>query len=49
VNYVRTDLETGWFHGITKDIIFSGPWLDRLRVRLGGDEVRINDRIYKGA
>lgn len=48
VNYVRTDLEAGWFHGFTKDIIFSivgstgyvGGW--------AGDRVRINDRIYKG-
>src|SRR6185436_4373348 len=48
VNYVRTDLEAGWFHGFTKDIIFSIVGSTGYVTGWAGDNVRINDRIYKG-
>ena len=48
VKYVRTEGEGGWYHGFSKNVIFSitssggfvGGW--------GGDHIRINDRFYKG-
>ena len=48
VNYVRTDLETAWFHGFTKDFILSLTGSAGYVVGWGGDAVRINDRYYKG-
>jgi outer membrane protein insertion porin family len=48
VNFVRTDLETGWFHGFTKDIILSLTGSAGYVVGWAGDTVRINDRYYKG-
>ena len=49
VNYVKTDFETGWFHGFTKDIIFSIVGSTGYVFGWGGDTVRINDRYYKAA
>lgn len=48
VDYVKTEVEGGWYHGFNKDFRLSvlgtagyvGGW--------GGDTVRINDRFYKG-
>jgi outer membrane protein insertion porin family len=48
VRYVRTEGESGWYHGFSKSFILSvtasagfiGGW--------SGDHVRINDRFYKG-
>jgi outer membrane protein insertion porin family len=48
VNYVKTEVEGGWYHGFNKDFRLAllgtagyvGGW--------GGDTVRINDRFYKG-
>ena len=48
VNYVRTDLEAAWFHGFTKDFIFSATGSAGYVTGWGGDSVRINDRYYKG-
>ncbi|MCW5758395.1 MAG: outer membrane protein assembly factor BamA [Phenylobacterium sp.] len=48
VNYVRTDIEAGWFHGFTKDFIFSIVGSAGYVVGWAGDDVRINDRYYKG-
>lgn len=48
VNFLRTDLEAGWFYGITKDFIFSAVGSAGYVVGWGGDNVRINDRYYKG-
>jgi outer membrane protein insertion porin family len=48
VNYIRTDLEAAWFHGFTKDIIFSITGSTGYVTGWAGDEVRINDRYYKG-
>ena len=48
VNFVRTDLETGWFHGFNKDFILSLTGSAGYVVGWAGDDVRINDRYYKG-
>ncbi|RAK61125.1 outer membrane protein assembly factor BamA [Phenylobacterium hankyongense] len=48
VKYLRTEQQSGWYHGFSKSFILSvvssagyvGGW--------GGDHVRINDRFYKG-
>ncbi|MBU1378020.1 MAG: outer membrane protein assembly factor BamA [Alphaproteobacteria bacterium] len=48
VNFVRTDLESGWFHGFNKDFILSVTGSGGYVVGWGGDSVRINDRYYKG-
>ena len=48
VQYVRTDLEAAWFYGFTKDIIFSITGTAGYITGWGGDEIRINDRYYKG-
>ena len=48
VNYVRTDLEAAWFHGFTKDLIFSITGSTGYVLGWAGDNVRINDRYYKG-
>jgi outer membrane protein insertion porin family len=48
VNFVRTDLETGWFHGFNKDFILSLTGSSGYVVGWAGDSVRINDRYYKG-
>lgn len=48
VNFVRTDLESGWFHGFNKDFILSLTGSSGYVLGWGGDNVRINDRYYKG-
>jgi len=48
VNFVRTDLESGWFHGFNKDFILSVTGSGGYVVGWAGDAVRINDRYYKG-
>ncbi|MBL8770162.1 MAG: outer membrane protein assembly factor BamA [Phenylobacterium sp.] len=48
VNYVRTDIEAAWFHGFTKDFIFSVTGSAGYVLGWAGDDVRINDRYYKG-
>ncbi|TAJ73304.1 MAG: outer membrane protein assembly factor BamA [Phenylobacterium sp.] len=48
VNFVKTDLETAWFHGFNKDFILSLTGSAGYVVGWGGDNVRINDRYYKG-
>ena len=48
VNYLRSELEGGWYYGFNKDFVLSlsgsagyiGSW--------GDDVIRINDRFYKG-
>ncbi|MFN3858316.1 MAG: outer membrane protein assembly factor BamA [Caulobacter sp.] len=48
VNYLRTEASGGWYYGFNKDFIFSATgsagYIDGWR----GDNVRINDRFYKG-
>jgi outer membrane protein insertion porin family len=48
VNYIRSDLEAAWFHGFNKDFIFSVVGSAGYIAGWGGDNVRINDRYYKG-
>ncbi len=48
VQYIRTDVEAAWFYGLTKDIIFSITGTAGYITGWGGDEIRINDRYYKG-
>lgn len=48
VNYIRTDLEAGWYHGFTKDFILSLIGSGGYVTGWAGDSVRINDRYYKG-
>jgi outer membrane protein insertion porin family len=48
VNYVKSDVEAAWFHGFTKDIIFSITGTAGYVFGWAGDSVRINDRYYKG-
>ena len=48
VNYLKSEIEGGWYHGFTKSFVlqltgsagYVGGW--------GGDSIRINDRFYKG-
>ncbi|MDP1631874.1 MAG: outer membrane protein assembly factor BamA [Caulobacter sp.] len=48
VNYLRTETNGGWYYGINKDFVVSATgsagYIDGWR----GDNVRINDRFYKG-
>jgi outer membrane protein insertion porin family len=48
VNYVRSDIEAGWYHGFTKDFVLSLTGSAGYVVGWGGDNVRINDRYFKG-
>lgn len=48
VNYVRSDIEAAWFHGFTKDFIFSVTGSSGYVTGWAGDDVRINDRYYRG-
>ena len=48
VNYVRTEGEAGWYHGFTKNIILSVTGSGGYVGGWAGDNVRINDRFYKG-
>jgi outer membrane protein insertion porin family len=48
VNYLRTETSAGWYHGFTKNFVLSATagfgYIDGWR----GDNVRINDRFYRG-
>jgi outer membrane protein insertion porin family len=48
VNYLKTEANGGWYYGFNKDFIFSATgssgYIDGWR----GDNVRINDRFYRG-
>lgn len=48
VNFVRTDLEAAWFYGFTKDFILSVTGSTGYVTGWAGDDVRINDRYYRG-
>ncbi len=47
-NYLRTEVDSGWYHGFNKDFVLSVTsgfgYIDGWR----GDTVRINDRFYRG-
>jgi outer membrane protein insertion porin family len=48
VNYLRTEVETAWYHGFNKDFIFSAAGSFGYVDGWGGDSIRVNDRFYKG-
>jgi len=48
VHYVRTEADGAWYHGFTKDIIFSVTASAGYVDGWGGDNVLIGDRFYKG-
>lgn len=48
VNYVRSEVEGGWYHGFNKDFILSLTGSAGYVEGWAGDNVRINDRFYKG-
>ena len=48
VKYVRTEGETGYYHGFNKTFILSITGAAGDIEGWGGDHVRINDRFYKG-
>lgn len=48
VNFVLTETESGWYHGFTKDFILSVTGSAGYVVGWAGDDVRINNRFWKG-
>lgn len=48
VKYIRTEGEAGWYHGFTKNLILSTVGSAGYVNGWGGDQVRINDRFFKG-
>lgn len=48
VNYLRTEVGGGWYHGFNKDFVLSVSGTAGYIDGWGGDSVRINDRFYKG-
>ena len=48
VQYVRTDVSGTWYYGITSNLIFSANGAAGYIFGWGGDNVRINDRYFKG-
>jgi outer membrane protein insertion porin family len=48
VKYVRTEADSGWYHGFNKTFILSLTGSGGVVEGWGGDHVRINDRFYKG-
>ena len=48
VNYLRTELEGGWYYGFSPSFILSATTSLGYVDGWNGDSVRINDRFYKG-
>ncbi|WP_419317181.1 outer membrane protein assembly factor BamA [Caulobacter sp. ErkDOM-E] len=48
VKYLKTETDGGWYWGFNKDFIFSATGSAGYIEGWGGDNVRINDRFYKG-
>ncbi len=48
VNYLRSEVGGGWYHGFNKDFVLSVNGTAGYIDGWGGDSVRINDRFYKG-
>ncbi len=48
VKYLRTEVDGGWYYGFTPSLIFSVIGSAGYIDGYGGDDVRINDRFYKG-
>ncbi len=48
VNYLRTEVGGGWYHGFNKDFVLQATGTAGYIDGWSGDSVRINDRFYKG-
>jgi outer membrane protein insertion porin family len=48
VNYLRTESNGGWYYGFNKDFVLSATGAFGYIDGWHGDDVRINDRFYKG-
>jgi len=48
VNYLKTESNGGWYHGFNKDFVLSVTGSFGYIDGWNGDDVRINDRFYKG-
>jgi outer membrane protein insertion porin family len=48
VKYVKTEGDVGWYHGFSKSFILSVTGSAGFVGGWGGDQVRINDRFFKG-
>ncbi|PZR32872.1 outer membrane protein assembly factor BamA [Caulobacter segnis] len=48
VKYLKTEADAGWYWGFTKDLVFSATGSFGYIQGWGGDNVRINDRFYRG-
>jgi len=48
VKYIRTETQGGWYHGFTHSLVFSATGSAGYVFGWGGDQVRINDRFFKG-
>ncbi len=48
VNYLRTEANGGWYYGFNKDFVFSATGSTGYIDGWAGDNVRINDRFYRG-
>lgn len=48
VKYLKTETDGGWYWGFNKDFIFSATGSAGYIEGWGGDNIRINDRFYKG-
>jgi outer membrane protein insertion porin family len=48
VNYLRTEVDGGWYHGFNRDFILSVTGSAGYIDGWNGDVVRINDRFFKG-
>ena len=48
VQYVRSDFQGTWYYGITSNLIFQANAAAGYIFGWGGDNVRINDRYFKG-
>ncbi|WP_374470580.1 outer membrane protein assembly factor BamA [Phenylobacterium sp.] len=48
VNYLRTEVDGGWYYGFNRDFILSVTGSAGYIDGWSGDEVRINDRFFKG-
>ncbi len=48
VNYLKTEVEGGWYHGFNKDFVLQVTGQAGYVSGWNGDTVRINDRFYKG-
>lgn len=48
VNYVRTEIQSAFYHGLWRDIVASFTANTGFILGWGGDSIRINDRFFKG-